>query len=128
MKRILSTLTVMVILLSCSQNAPAPNQKDDQKDANNEQQDPIKNNEGDPSVTPQGEYICSGHQINRYYKISDLSIKEDALKKGQNGGYTMTVEFVTKNFYGYRKPVAEVSKFAQCAKKFGDTASRMRCV
>ena len=24
----------------------------------------------------------------------------------------MTVEFVTKNFYGYRKPVAEVSKFA----------------
>ncbi len=125
MKRILSTLTVLVMLLSCSQNTPAPNQQGDQKGTDKEQQDPNKNNEGDPSVTPQGEYICSGHQINRYYKISDLSIKEDALKKDQNGSYTMTVEFVTKNFYGYRKPAAEVSKFAQCAKKFGDTASRM---
>lgn len=83
MKRILSTLTVLVMLLSCSQNTPASNQQGDQKGSDKEQQDPNKNNEGDPSVTPQGEYICSGHQINRYYKISGLSIKEDALKKDQ---------------------------------------------
>ena len=99
---------------------------------NKEQQDTTKNNEGEnngstdgPNTPPQGEYICSGHQINRYYKISSLSIREDALKKDNHGNYVMTVEFVTNSFYGYRTPAAEVSKFVQCADKFGDNASKM---
>ena len=116
------------MLFSCSQSAPT----DGQKEANKEQQDPNKNNEEEnngntevPNTPPRDEYICSGHQINRYYKISDLSIREDALKKDNHGNYVMTVEFVTKNFYGYRTPVTEVSKFVQCANKFGDNASKM---
>lgn len=141
MKRVLLISILGIMLFSCSQSTPTGGQKEVNKEqqdpnktneANKEQQDPNKNNEGEnngntevPNTPPCDEYICSGHQINRYYKISDLSIREDALKKDNHGNYVMTVEFVTKNFYGYRKPVTEVSKFVQCANKFGDNASKM---
>ena len=128
MKRVLSILILGVALFSCSQRGPLGGQNK----VNKEQQDTTKNNEGEnngntdgPNTPPQGEYICSGHQINRYYKISALSIREDALKKDNHGNYVMTVEFVTNSFYGYRTPAAEVSKFVQCADKFGDNASKM---
>ena len=128
MKRVLSILILGAALFSCSQRGPLGGQNK----VNKEQQDTTKNNEGEnngdtevPNTPPCDEYICSGHQINCYYKISDLSIREDALKKDNHGNYLMTVEFVTKNFYGYRKPVTEVSKFVQCANKFGDNASKM---
>lgn len=129
MKRIiLFYIAIIAMLFSCSQSTPTGGQKE----VNKEQQDPTKNNEGEsngntevPNTPPCDEYICSGHQINRYYKISNLSIREDALKKDNHENYVMTVEFVTKNFYGYRKPVTEVSKFVQCANKFGDNASKM---
>ena len=130
MKRVLSILILGVALFSCSQRGPLGGQNK----VNKEQQDTTKNNEGEnngntdgPNTPPQDEdeYICSGHQINRYYKISALSIREDALKKDNHGNYVMTVEFVTNSFYGYRTPAAEVSKFVQCADKFGDNASKM---
>lgn len=128
MKRVLSILILGAALFSCSQRGPLGGQNK----VNKEQQDTTKNNEGEnngstdgPNTPPQDEYICSGHQINRYYKISDLSIREDALKKDNHGNYVMTVEFVTNSFYGYRTPAAEVSKFVQCADKFGDNASKM---
>lgn len=107
MKRLLSILTVLAVLISCSKNDP----------------DPVRSDNQNP---PQGDCIRSGHQINRYYKIDKLSINEDVLKKDDNGDYVMTVKFTTKTFYGYRTPQSEVSKFEQCAKKFGDTASRMK--
>ncbi len=128
MKRVLSILILGVALFSCSQRGPLGGQNK----VNKEQQDTTKNNEGEnngstdgPNTPPCDEYICSGHQINRYYKISALSIREDALKKDNHGNYVMTVEFVTNSFYGYRTPAAEVSKFVQCADKFGDNASKM---
>ena len=128
MKRVLSILILGAALFSCSQRGPLGGQNK----VNKEQQDTTKNNEGEnngstdgPNTPPQDEYICSGHQINRYYKISALSIREDALKKDNHGNYVMTVEFVTNSFYGYRTPAAEVSKFVQCADKFGDNASKM---
>ena len=130
MKRVLSILILGAALFSCSQRGPLGGQNK----VNKEQQDTTKNNEGEnngntdgPNPPPQDEdeYICSGHQINRYYKISALSIREDALKKDNHGNYVMTVEFATNSFYGYRTPAAEVSKFVQCADKFGDNASKM---
>lgn len=128
MKRVLSILILGAALFSCSQRGPLGGQNK----VNKEQQDATKNNEGEnngntdgPNTPPQDEYICSGHQINRYYKISALSIREEALKKDNHGNYVMTVEFVTNSFYGYRTPAAEVSKFVQCVDKFGDNASKM---
>lgn len=129
---LLLSIAFMALLLSCNQNAPSSDPEQNPQEVNKEQQDPNKNNGGenggnssDPSTPPQGEYICSTHQVNRYYKISELSLKEEILKKDNNEGYPLTVAFVTKEFYGYRTPQVNLSKFAKCVEKFGDTASKM---
>lgn len=89
------------------------------------QRDHQDNEKKDP--TPIGnKMICSGHHVNRYYKISDIFLRDDALKKDENGCYSTTLDFESSDFYGYRFPSETTNLFNKCAQKFEDTASEMR--